>query len=79
MGSYPKKDMLEYLEFCRQEIDTQVAALNLEDESGFPWIPFNKQELQFYNIHHLQHHTGELCERLGTVAGIDIKWVGVMD
>lgn len=71
-----KEEMLEYLEICRQEIDNQVAALNLEAESGFPWIPFNKQELQFYNIRHLQQHTGELCERLGTHAQIDIGWVG---
>jgi len=78
VGSYQKGEMLEFLDFCRQEVDTQVAALNLEAESGFPWIPFNKQELQFYNIRHLQHHTGELCERLGTLANIDIKWVGMM-
>jgi hypothetical protein len=77
-GSYQKDEMLEYLEFCRQEVDTQVTALNLEAESGFPWIPFSKQELQFYNIRHMQHHTGELCERLGTLANIDIKWVGMM-
>lgn len=75
---YKKDEVLEYLEVCRQEVDNQVAALNLEAESGFPWIPFNKQELQFYNIRHLQHHTGELCERLGTLADIDIKWVGMM-
>lgn len=78
-GPYQKEEMLEFLDFCRQEVDAQVAALNLEAESGFPWIPFNKQELQFYNIRHLQHHTGELCERLGTKAGIDIKWVGMME
>jgi hypothetical protein len=75
---YKKDEVLEYLEVCRQEVDNQVAALNLEAESGFPWIPFNKQELQFYNIRHLQHHTGELCERLGTLTGIEIKWVGMM-
>jgi hypothetical protein len=75
---YKKDEVLEYLEVCRQEVDTQVAGLNLEAESGFPWIPFTKQELQFYNIRHLQHHTGELCERLGTLANIDIKWVGMM-
>jgi len=76
--AYKQDEVLEYLSLCRQEVDTQVATLNLEAESGFPWIPFNKQELQFYNIRHLQHHTGELCERLGTLADIDIKWVGMM-
>ena len=78
-SSYPKEDILEFLDFCRNEVGEKVAKLDLEANSGFDWIPFNKQELQFYNIRHLQHHTGELCERLGTVAGIDIKWVGMMD
>ena len=73
-----KDSLLEYLDFCRKEVDVKVKALKLDDESGFSWIPFSKQELQFYNIRHLQHHTGELCERLGTIAGIDIKWVGMM-
>lgn len=75
-GPYNKEELLEYLEFCRQEIDDQVAELNLETESGFNWLPLNKLELQFYNIRHLQHHTGELCERLGTHAQIDVNWVG---
>jgi hypothetical protein len=73
---YSKDDLLAYVDFCQQEIDDKVAALNLEAESGFDWIPFNKLELQFYNIRHLQHHTGELCERLGARAGIDVRWVG---
>jgi hypothetical protein len=67
------------LDFCRQEVKEKVAELDLDADSGFDWIPFNKQELQFYNIRHLQHHTGELCERLGTAAGIDIQWVGMMN
>jgi hypothetical protein len=78
-GSYQKEEILEFLDFCRQEVDERVAELDPDAESGFDWIPFNKQELQFYNIRHLQHHTGELCERLGTAAGIDINWVGMMD
>ena len=71
-----KEDVLEYLAFCRQEVTDQVAALDLERESGFHWLPFDKMELQFYNIRHLMLHTGELCERLGTRAQIDVNWVG---
>jgi hypothetical protein len=73
---YVREDILEYLEFCRGEVERQVTALNLDAESGFYWLPFDKLELQFYNIRHLQQHTGELCERLGTQAGIDVDWVG---
>jgi hypothetical protein len=75
---YSKDELLAYLTFCQQEIDDKVAAVNLEAESGFSWIPFNKLELQFYNIRHLQHHTGEICDRLGTRAGIGVHWVGMV-
>jgi len=50
---------------------------DLEAESGFYWLPFNKLELQFYNIRHIQQHTGELYERLGTRANIELDWVGM--
>jgi len=76
---YTKTEILEYLDFCQQQIRVVVPGLNLEaQESGFYWLPFGKLALQFYNIRHLQQHTGELCERLGTNAGIDVDWVGLV-
>lgn len=72
-ASYSKEDILEYLEICRE----QVASLELDAPSGFGWLPFNKLELQFYNIRHLQQHIGELCERLGATGGIDVDWVSM--
>lgn len=74
---FSKSELLQYLEFCLAQVDEKVPALNFTAESGFSWIPLNKLELQFYNIRHLQHHTGELCERLGTRANIDVNWVGM--
>jgi hypothetical protein len=73
---YAKEGLLEYLELCREQVDRRVPELNIADESGFSWIPFDKLELQFYNIRHLQHHTGELYERLGTRVNIDLDWIG---
>jgi len=55
----------------------QVAAMDLQAESGFHWLPFNKLELQVYNIRHLQQHTGELCERLGAHGEIEVAWVAM--
>jgi hypothetical protein len=76
---YTKVEILEYLEFCKEQVREKVTVLNLESsESGFSWLPFGKLELQFYNIRHLQQHTGELCERLGTAAGLDVDWVGLV-
>lgn len=74
---WPSKDeVLEYLAFCLNEVAEKTDALNPEAESGFHWLPFNKTELQFYNLRHIQHHTGELCERLGATGEIEIDWVG---
>ena len=50
--------------------------VRLDAPSGFEWLPFNKPELQFYNIRHIQHHTGELCERLGVMGEIEVPWIG---
>ena len=73
---YSKADLLEYMVLCREEIRAKTAVLDFNaPESGFDWVPLNKLELQFYSIRHLQHHTGELCDRLGQ-AGIDVDWIG---
>jgi hypothetical protein len=72
---YARAELLEYAEFCHGEIDRQTASLNLEAPSGFYWLPFNKLELQFYNIRHLAHHTGQLSERLRTHANTGLPWV----
>lgn len=76
---YSKADLLAYVAFCRAEIGKKTAVLDFTStDSGFYWLPFGKLELQFYSIRHLQHHTGELCDRLGA-AGIDVEWVGKQD
>ena len=74
---YTKEEILEYLDLCRQHVEEIVDTLDLDGESGFDWLPFGKMELQFYNIRHLQHHAGELCERLGTAVKINVDWVGI--
>jgi hypothetical protein len=73
---YTKEEIQEYLEHLRSKIDKMVNSTDLHAESGFEWLPFSKLELQFYNIRHLMQHTGELGERLGHAAQIDIDWVG---
>lgn len=73
---YTQEEVLAYLAFCRQEVNTQVDGLDWDGPSGFDWLPMNKLELQLYTIRHLQQHTGELSERLGAL-GIEIHWVGM--
>jgi hypothetical protein len=73
---YDKDSLLEYLSFCQREVAERVPQLDLEAASGFDWLPFGKLELQFYTIRHIQQHTGELMERLGSRADLEIDWVG---
>jgi hypothetical protein len=73
---YSKEEILEYHGLLLQQLDGLVDDLDLEAESGFYWLPLNKLELQFYNIRHVMLHTGELCERLGARAGIEVGWIG---
>ncbi len=74
---YSKEEMLEYLELSLEEVSRQVASVDLEAASGFYWLPINKLELQFYNIRHIQHHTGELYNRLEDQEGLELGWVGM--
>ena len=73
---YTRDEILAYCAICEQQVAGRVDALDMEAGSGFDWLPFGKLELQFYNIRHIQQHTGELMERLGTHVGIDVDWVG---
>jgi hypothetical protein len=72
---YTKAELLDYYRLCRAEVDTRVPAIDLTAPSGFDWLPFDKLELQFYNIRHIAHHTGQLADRLRSEAGIGLEWV----
>jgi hypothetical protein len=72
---YSREEILEYLEIVCEEVQKQVSVLDPNAASGFFWLPCDKLELQFYNIRHLQQHTGELCERLGAAGEIEVDWV----
>lgn len=74
---FSQEEELEYLEFVQKQVRERVSILDLEAESGFHWLPFNKLELQFYNLRHIQQHTGELYERLGTRENIELDWVSI--
>jgi hypothetical protein len=58
-------------------IDSAVDRLDLnEPESGFSWYKMSKLEHQFVNLRHIQHHTGQLAERIRQATGGAVGWVG---
>lgn len=74
---YSKEELLAYLGLIWEQVAYQVNRMDLEAESGFHWLPFDKLELQIYNIRHVQQHTGELSERIGAQGENEITWVGM--
>jgi len=65
---------------CQEMIDSAVDRLDLSaPDSGFPWYKMSKLEHQFVNLRHLQHHTGQLAERIRQVTGRGIRWAGGSD
>lgn len=74
MPAYTQVEVLEYLDFCREQVRSVLPELNLDGPSGFEWLTFSKREALIYNLRHLQQHIGELAERLGA-CGIDVPWI----
>lgn len=74
---FSRDDVLAYVEYCRALVDRTVPATDLDAPSGFHWLPFDKMELQIYNIRHLQQHVGDLSTLLLTQANLKIDWVGM--
>jgi hypothetical protein len=68
-------ELLDYAQFCHSEVDRQMPMVDFESQSGFFWLPLKKPELQIYNLRHLAHHTGQLTDRLRTLADVSVSWV----
>ncbi len=73
---YTPEEILDFLEFCRDAVDRIVPTIDLSSPSGFHWLPFDKMELQIYNIRHLQQHVGDLSTILMMRANLETHWVG---
>ena len=72
---YDKNDVLDYLRQCRDGVSGRLEATDMDAASGFYWLPFDKLELQIYNIRDIQHHAAQLIERVRQATGDGIDWV----
>jgi len=74
---YSVAELGGYCQWCRELVDSAVDRLDLQaPDSGFPWYRMSKLEHQLVNLRHLQHHTGQLADRLRHRAGRGVDWVG---
>ena len=74
---YSPEEILAYIEHLRSFVALTLPTVDLSAPSGFHWLPFDKLELQIYNIRHLQQHIGDLSTILLTQANREIDWVGM--
>ena len=74
-----REDDLTYLAICRQKAHESLAAEteeSLAGPSGFDWYQNTRGEMHMINIRHIQHHTGQLAERIRQATGLGVGWVG---
>jgi hypothetical protein len=72
---YSKLDLLLYVAQTNEDIEKQINDEDLYDLSGFEWLKVTRLELHLYNLRHLQHHTGQLTERLQQDDIKGLTWV----
>lgn len=73
---YAKSDIEAYYALVVKKVDTATDAIeDMDAGSGFFWLPFSKLELQFYNIRHVQHHAGQLIERIRQELDESVDWI----
>jgi hypothetical protein len=73
--AYSKTDMISYADYILNNLDKLVVNFDTTGNSGFEWLPMSKMQLHIYNIRHLQHHAGQLIERLHQNGITGIHWV----
>lgn len=78
---YTKKELLNYLEFCRFKCESCIKNLR-EDSLGSRWVEedggrnYAFLELLLYNMRHVQHHAAQLNLMLREQLGDAPSWVG---
>jgi hypothetical protein len=72
---YSRHEMLEYCEDIIKSVDEKVDLYDLNKISGFSWLPFSQMEVHIYNIRHIQHHTGQLIERIRENQDLPVAWI----
>jgi hypothetical protein len=74
---YSVEEVQSYWKHCQDMVESAVDRLDLtSSESGFYWYRMSKLEHQFVNLRHIQHHTGQLADRLRQDADRGVEWVG---
>ena len=74
--AYSKAELLDFIAWLRTRLHSCFEDASAELPSTFSWISLSRLELHIYNLRHLQHHTGQLSERIKMFTGFGTGWVG---
>ena len=73
---YSKDQMLEFITHCKNLIAPSLNKMDINaDDSGFPWYDVNKAEHTIINLRHLQHHVGQIQDRMRNTHDIRVPWI----
>jgi hypothetical protein len=75
---YTRSQVLAYLGITDDMVDDAVNSLDIHNpDCGFPWYKnITKLEHLFISIRHIQHHGGQLADRLRNAVDQGTRWVG---
>jgi hypothetical protein len=71
-----RTELLEIIDDIDAHLETRIDAVAFDRQSGFPWLPFSRAELHVYNLRHIQHHAGQLIDRLRNAGLSPGSWIG---
>jgi len=76
---YTREQVLSYWKICDDMVDPAIDRTDLHDPNcGFPWYKnVTKLEHLFISIRHIQHHAGQLADRLRSASNEGTRWVGM--
>src|SRR6185437_11658844 len=74
---YTKDEMVTYAEAILNNCESLINDSSMNEPAGYEWLPMNTFEKHIYRIRHLQHHIGQLIEKLHAAGIWGIDWEGV--
>ena len=72
-----REEALAYWQYCDDLVDAGIDAIDLtRADSGSPRYPdMPKLEYLLNSLRHLQHHTGQVADRVRAAADVGVHWV----
>jgi hypothetical protein len=72
---YSKEDMIEYAESILALFENPYEENSKDEKNSYKWLEISRVP-HIYNIRHMQHHIGQLVERLHHIGIRGIEWEG---